>query len=75
MRETLERQSPIVIVFTEDDCTTRADVVLDMGGHHFHCWGRALRVGGDAPDDVEQVAAARALACLAEELLDVHHPG
>ena len=31
------------INFTEDDRATRADVVLDVGGHHHHGWGRAKR--------------------------------
>jgi hypothetical protein len=59
------------ILFTEDDRATRADVVLDVAGHHHHGWGQAKR----NPDDVnvprigEEVAAARALIRLAHQLL------
>jgi hypothetical protein len=59
------------IVFTEDDRATRADVVLDVAGHHHHGWGRAKRNPDDA--DVatigEEIAAARALIRLARQLM------
>ncbi len=59
------------ISFTEDARATRADVMLDVGGHHHHGWGRAKRDPDD--DDVpiigEEVAAARALIRLAHQLL------
>lgn len=61
----------IEIDFTEDDRSTRADVVLDVGGRHHHGWGRARRDPGD--DDVplvgQEIAAARALIRLAHQLL------
>jgi Domain of unknown function (DUF1876) len=59
------------INFTEDDRTTRADVVLDVAGIHHHGWGRAKRdpVDTDVPVIGEQVAAARALIRLAHQLL------
>ncbi|MAT04887.1 MAG: hypothetical protein CL424_07580 [Acidimicrobiaceae bacterium] len=59
------------VVFTEDDRTTRADVMLDIGEHHHHGWGRAKR----DPDDLDmpvvgqEIAAARALIRLAHQLL------
>jgi hypothetical protein len=59
------------INFTEDDRTTRADAVLDVGGHHHHGWGRAKRdpLDPDVPIVGEEVAAARALIRLAHQLL------
>lgn len=59
------------INFTEDDRATRADVVLDVGGHHHHGWGRAKRnpADTDLPVVGEEVAAARALIRLAHQLL------
>ena len=59
------------IHFTDDDRATRADVVLDVAGHHHHGWGRAKR-NPDDPDKPligEEVAAARALIRLAHQLL------
>ena len=67
-----EKEWPLTIVFTEDGRTTKADVVLDVAGRHYHGWGRARR----APDDPdvprvgEELAASRALSRLAHELLD-----
>lgn len=63
---------PMHMVFTEDDEATRADVVLDVGGHHFHGWGRARRnpVDPDIPRIGEEIAAARALNRLAHQLLE-----
>ncbi len=59
------------IDFTEDDRSTRADVVLDVGGHHHHGWGRARRdpADRDVPVIGEEIAAARALIRLAHQLL------
>ncbi len=59
------------VVFTEDDRTTRADVVLDVGERHHHGWGRARRnpADPDVPIIGEEVAAARALIRLAHQLL------
>jgi hypothetical protein len=59
------------IVFTEDDRATRADVVLDVAGHHHHGWGRAKRdpEDRDVPVIGEEIAAARALIRLAHQLL------
>lgn len=66
-----DRQWPLVVVFTEDDRTTRADVVLDVAGHHHHGWGTARRTSTDpdVPRIGEEVAAARALSRLAHDLL------
>jgi hypothetical protein len=59
------------IHFTEDDRTTRADVILDVGGHHHHGWGRATRDPADEDKPIigEEVAAARSLIRLAHQLL------
>jgi hypothetical protein len=59
------------IIFTEEDRTTRADVVLDVAGHHHHGWGLARRDPSDLDVPVigEEVAAARALIRLAHQLL------
>jgi hypothetical protein len=66
-----EHTWPITIVFTEDDRTTRADALLDVAGRHYHGWGQARRSPGDpdVPRIGEEVAAARALRRLAEQLL------
>lgn len=81
----VDRQWPLVVLFTEGDRTTRADVVLDVAGRHFHGWGTARRAPADpdTPRIGEEVAAARALSRLAHDLLraageDIeeveHHP-
>jgi hypothetical protein len=59
------------INFTEDDRTTQADAILDIGERHHHGWGRAKRdpLDADVPIIGEQVAAARALIRLAHQLL------
>lgn len=62
---------PLQVVFTENDDATRADVVFDVGRHHYHGWGRARRNPNDPdiPRIGEEVAAARALTHLAHQLL------
>lgn len=62
---------PMQIVFTETDEATRADIVIDVAGHHYHGWGRARRNPNDpdVPRIGEEVAAARALTRLAQQLL------
>lgn len=59
------------VVFTEDDRTTRADAILDVGDRHHHGWGRARRNPSDADVPIigEEVAAARALIRLGHQLL------
>lgn len=59
------------VVFTEEDRTTRADVVLDVADDHYHGWGQARRNPADpeVPIIGEEVAAARALIRLAHQLL------
>lgn len=66
-----DREWPLAIVFTEDESTTRADVVLEVSGRHYHGWGRARRAphDPDVPRIGEEVAAARALADLSQSLL------
>lgn len=61
----------IEVTFTEDDRSTRADVILDVGGRHHHGWGRARRnpADPDVPIIGEEVAAARALIRVAHQLL------
>ena len=58
--------------FIEKDNATRADIVLDVAGHHYHGWGRARRnpTDPDIPHIGEEIAAARALNRLARQLLD-----
>jgi hypothetical protein len=72
MSATQEREWPISVVFTEDDDMTRADVVLDVGERHYHGFGQARRspTDPDVPRIGEEVAASRALAHLAHQLLD-----
>lgn len=45
----LDRQWPLTVVFTDHDRRTRADVVLDVAGRHYHGWGTARRAPTD-PD-------------------------
>jgi hypothetical protein len=61
----------VEVVFTEDADRTRADTVLDVGDLRIHGWGRARRRPGDpdVPAIGEELAAARALADLAHQLL------
>jgi hypothetical protein len=63
---------PLHVVFTENDDETRADIVLDVAGHHYHGWGWARRNPTDppVPSIGEEIAAARALNRLARQLLD-----
>lgn len=67
----LDQEWPLVITFTEDGHVTRADAILDVGGRHYHGWGRARRAPADrdVPRIGEEVAAARALADLSRALL------
>ena len=62
---------PMELVFTENDDATRADIVFDVGGRRYHGWGRARRNPNDPeiPRIGEEVAAARALTRLAQQLL------
>lgn len=62
---------PIQIVFTENDDATRADVSIDVGGRQYHGWGRSRRNPNDPaiPRIGEEVAAARALTRLSQQLL------
>jgi hypothetical protein len=73
------------IVFTADDPTTRADALLEIAGRHYHGWGRSRRdpADPDRPIIGEEVAAARALIRLGQQLLGAaendieeieHHP-
>jgi len=62
---------PLQIVFTENDDATRADITLELGGRQYYGWGRARRNPNDPdiPRIGEEVAAARALTRLAQQLL------
>lgn len=62
---------PMEIVFTENDDATRADIIIEVGGRRYQGWGRARRNPNDPdiPRIGEEVAAARALTRLAQELL------
>jgi hypothetical protein len=63
---------PMHVVFTENDDETRADIVLDVEGHHYHGWGWARRnpIDPSVPRIGEEIAAARALNRLARQMLD-----
>ena len=63
---------PMHLVFTENDDETRADIELDVEGHHYHGWGWARRnpIDPGVPRIGEEIAAARALNRLARQLLD-----
>jgi hypothetical protein len=85
MTDLQERLWPLTVVFTEDDRTTRADIVVDIAGRHYHGWGQSRRspADPDVPLIGEEVAAARAFMRLAQQLLGTaeddiedfeHHP-
>lgn len=71
MTDKPDRVWPLMLVFTEDERTTRADVVLDVAGRHYHGWGRSRRslADPDIPRVGEEIAAARALTGLAQQLV------
>lgn len=62
---------PMEVVFTENDDATRADVIIDVAGRHYHGWGWARRNphDPDVPKVGEELAAARALSRLSQQLL------
>jgi hypothetical protein len=61
----------VVITFTEDENTTRADATLTAGAVELTGWGRARRNPSDpdVPAIGEELAAARALSELSHHLL------
>ncbi len=61
----------VEVIFTEDDDRTRADARLNAGGRVLNGWGRARRnpADPDVPAIGEELAAARALSDLANELV------
>lgn len=61
----------VVITFTEDDKSTRADATLAAGDVNLSGWGRARRNPSDedVPAIGEELAAARALSELSHHLL------
>lgn len=85
MTDLEHRTWPLTVVFTEDDRLTRADAVLDVAGRHYHGWGQSRRSPSDpdVPRVGEEIAAARALNRLAQQLVGAaeedietfeHHP-
>jgi hypothetical protein len=66
-----ERVWTIEIIFTEDADRTRADAHLRAGPRLMHGWGRARRnpADPDVPAIGEELAAARALSDLANQLI------
>lgn len=68
----MHKHFTIEIGIDEDDTTTLAHAVLDMGDDHFDATGRAKR----NPDDLcipligEELALARALASIQEQIID-----
>ncbi len=61
----------VEVISTEDDDRTRADARLNAGGRVLNGWGRARRnpADPDVPAIGEELAAARALSALANELV------
>ncbi|HET9078585.1 MAG TPA: dsRBD fold-containing protein [Acidimicrobiales bacterium] len=68
-----ERVWTVEIVFTENDDRTRADARMRAAQHEWHGWGRSRRnpVDPDVPTIGEELAAARALADLSHQLVEV----
>lgn len=68
----MQKHITIEVGVDEDDTTTLVHAVLDLGGDHFDATGRAKR----NPDDTcipligEELALARALASLQEQIID-----
>ena len=60
------------VAFTREGDRTRADAMLELGGDHFHGYGRAKRAPEDPSVPVigQDLAAARALSDLSHQLLD-----
>lgn len=71
MTEPQKHSWPLEVVFTENDEATRADIIIDVAGRHYHGWGRARRNphDPDVPKIGEEIAAARALTRLSQQLL------
>lgn len=71
MTEPQKYSWPLEVVFTEDDDATRADIIIDVADRHYHGWGRARRNphDPDVPKIGEEIAAARALTRLSQQLL------
>ena len=71
MTEPQKYSWPLEVVFTENDDATRADIIIDVAGRHYHGWGRARRnpTDPDVPKIGEEIAAARALTRLSQQLL------
>jgi Domain of unknown function (DUF1876) len=61
----------VEVIFTEDEDRTRADARMNAGGRVLNGWGRARRnpTDPDVPVVGEELAAARALSDLANELV------
>lgn len=59
------------VVFSEDEDSTRADVLLQAGSREWRGWGRARRnpADPDVPAIGEELAAARALSDLSHALV------
>lgn len=69
---TEQRIWTVEIVFSEDEDRTRADARLHAGPREFSGWGRSRRnpVDPDVPVVGEELAASRALAELAHQLVN-----
>lgn len=67
------RMAQLQIVFTEDADHTEAKVATQVRGRAFSGWGRARRNPSDPqmPEVGEELALARALADLTNQLRDV----
>lgn len=67
-----EKDVVLSIHLTEDGSSTEAKAVLDLRGEHFEAVGRARRNPIDPPRPLigEELAIARALSRLEEEIMD-----
>lgn len=68
----MEKDITLSIHVSEDDTETTATATLDLRGEHFEATGRARRNPIDPPKPVigEELAIARALAKLQDQLMD-----
>ena len=71
MIEPQKNSWPMEVVFSENDDATRADIIIEVAGRRYHGWGRARRNphDPDVPRIGEEIAAARALTRVSQQLL------
>jgi hypothetical protein len=66
------RTTALRTVFRKNGCVTDAEVTASLAGEEFSGWGRARQNPDDRqpPEVVDELALARALADLSDQLLD-----